>query len=1385
MATDQQFSTTSASATGQSGAFFEQHVGAFYLSLLVVRAFAPILKDCVIDEVHFQTERMGWNTDDILLVALDPTSQRRQLAMQVKRQFSVSSSVKDSKKAILDFWKDFRSNENFDSDKDRLALVVLKGTQTLLHTFNSLLDCARASTSGADFDKRLSTTGLISNRARKYADVVKAIITESDRVEPSRDDVRAFLSVLHVLSLDLNTATAQHEAIAKSLLAASTTSTDPQATAARTWSELIQITGSESGGMPVAASYPYTNLPVEIRERHSITVDAGPIKTLRGHGQITIDGIRTTIGGSITIERSDLISKGIDALNTSQAVVITSPAGAGKSAMAKSLFVHLEKETYCLAFRAEEFAVAHIDATIASANVAIGADRLFAILSTHGRNVIFVESVERLLEASVRDAFSDLLRAMRKYDNLQLVMTCRDYSLGTIQTSVLEPAGVQHSIVEVPPLTDEELDIVAKENANISKALSNPRLKVLLRSPYFLNKAASMDWADTSRSTEFNERKFRQKCWSQVVRKDEFLQQALNRRREDAFLELSVRRAKALRPYVSCQDLDSQALDALVRDDLVTISPESEVLGAPSHDVLEDWATIQWVGKEFATSQESAVHLEQSISGYPALRRGYRKWLAERLISDVLSADDYVLDVVADSSLKPYFKDDTLVCVLQSVGAPYFLSRQASRLTENDAALLIRVVHLLRVACKSTPHWLNTSVHVPSIPLQPQGEAWKSVLNIVAASIREVLPRNRELILGLVEDWSKSISLDNRDPGGCDAAGAITFELIENLQDFRQQKELKRAMKVLLKIPTADPNRLRALFDRACKLDRNDQVARYFGEELLPGLNSVFCCQDFPDEVIRLVKAAYLLTDDDIDKAKSNYHYASSINTDKHFGIRHYVFSGDYFPASAIRGPFRSLLRFHPLKGVNLIIDLLNHAGTWFGEQKWPFDRLEQAWQVTLRMMDGATINQWSSERFWVMYRGFSVSPSFLQSAVMALEDWLLQVCEWEQVDADQWFMYLLRKSNNVAITAEVSSACIAHPDKAGDAGITILSSKDLIQMDLSRSVHEHGGYSVSDMFPDPNVENEIYNKERKKSSALPHRSLDLESLAIKMQSGSRRKDVWAVIDAHRGNLPNEEVQSDEDRIWRLALHRMDVRGYVPVKYEGKDEAPDEGRVYLGPGNIEPDVQAIIDDHAPRQAEQEAAAKLCNWGYNVWSRKISDEQIISLWSEFLDAAKSRPEDGVANYLSAGPGLVASVCVRDHWDSLDEDDRDWCLRKLVDELRRDSDSEDYTLRVARNPMGADRAAAYIVSKALMEGDASKVEKSELEAVLSNALTHACDEVRDYAAEGIGQYLSAKGLPILKKCVGAIAFEARLTDEVLIQERSRPYDERRPLEPRFRS
>src|SRR5215510_10371064 len=114
-------------STGGGGTFFEQHVDALFLALLLVRAPLPVLKDCQVEEVHLQAEHLGWKTDDILVVALRPDGVRRRLAAQVKRQCTISEKDDVCKKAFVDFWADFRGSE-FDSAKDCLALLTLRGT---------------------------------------------------------------------------------------------------------------------------------------------------------------------------------------------------------------------------------------------------------------------------------------------------------------------------------------------------------------------------------------------------------------------------------------------------------------------------------------------------------------------------------------------------------------------------------------------------------------------------------------------------------------------------------------------------------------------------------------------------------------------------------------------------------------------------------------------------------------------------------------------------------------------------------------------------------------------------------------------------------------------------------------------------------------------------------------------------------------------------------------------------------------------------------------------------------------------------------------------------------------------------------------------------------
>src|SRR5207244_2286792 len=189
----------SPAATGGAGTTFEQHAGAYWLAQLLVGAIPPILIDATVAEVSFQTERLGWQTDDFLVVCTSGGAPRR-LAGQVKRSFTVSGSDKECVLAVTDFWKDF-NGAHFSKEHDRLALVTLRGTNTLLEHFVGLLDCARAARDGAEFEQRLGTEGFISDTAVRYCGELQRIIGDVEAKPVTAADIWPFLRALHVVSL--------------------------------------------------------------------------------------------------------------------------------------------------------------------------------------------------------------------------------------------------------------------------------------------------------------------------------------------------------------------------------------------------------------------------------------------------------------------------------------------------------------------------------------------------------------------------------------------------------------------------------------------------------------------------------------------------------------------------------------------------------------------------------------------------------------------------------------------------------------------------------------------------------------------------------------------------------------------------------------------------------------------------------------------------------------------------------------------------------------------------------------------------------------------------------------------------------------------------------
>ncbi len=163
-------------STGGAGIVFEQHVDAAFLALLLVRGIPPVLSDCTVTEVHLQSEHLGWNTDDVLVVGENGGALRRRLLCQVKRSFTVSSSDHECSDTIVDFWEDFHNTSAFSQSDDRFAIITLRGTNTYLGHFAGLLDCARSSQDGADFEIRLRTPGFVNTTVVRYFEEIRKII---------------------------------------------------------------------------------------------------------------------------------------------------------------------------------------------------------------------------------------------------------------------------------------------------------------------------------------------------------------------------------------------------------------------------------------------------------------------------------------------------------------------------------------------------------------------------------------------------------------------------------------------------------------------------------------------------------------------------------------------------------------------------------------------------------------------------------------------------------------------------------------------------------------------------------------------------------------------------------------------------------------------------------------------------------------------------------------------------------------------------------------------------------------------------------------------------------------------------------------------------------
>ena len=1346
---------TSPSATGGSGQDFEFKVGAACLTLLLTGGSPFFLETGTVNAVHFQTKYLGWKTDDLLLEVIDGKGLNRKAAIQIRRAFVLSEKDDESVDTLRRAFADFRNTSLFNQNHDVVGLITSSLSAKLVRGLRTLLDCARASTCSTDMVRRLQIPDYLGKPTQDYYKKIVAILQGSSGQPPTDEEIWRFLCRFNVVDCDLNVEHGFSETMMRSLLAVTTHDKNP-ATADATWNALYVLTATRTGA---ASSYTHAKLPEPLLQQHSQTsgYPAGVMRLLEDT-RVVVDGIRTTIGGTKEIPRRELFGQLCQLIENNPLVFVTGEAGSGKSVLAKLGFSLAAKGAVGFAFRAESLAGTHINEVLARFELTL--DGLRAQTALHGRKILWIESLERLMEkdAEQRAAFLDLLRAVKNDSTWRLLITCRDYSAETVRSAFFGEVGIPCAGIFVPELSDAELDEVTADFPILQRPMSSDSLRRLLKKPFLLDKAVQMQWP-TTEPLPLHERAFREKVWRDVVRRmDEGLQIGLPRLRGEVLVEVALRRAKAMKPFISAADLDARALHGLVRDSLLATRTTGDDHFAPAHDVFEDWALAHWLDAEFERSEQRLAVLFVQIGTYPALRRVYRKWLTELLDTAPQTTDTLVLDIIQNNSIDAHWRDDTLVGVLQSSDANGFLRRNATLLIADGAKLLRQVIHILRVACRTAiPRRLFGIEGVGDVFL-PRGNGWIGAAELMEAAIPQFGEADFPFVLGFMEDWVQLTRWGLRYPQGAESIAKLALHWLPNVKSWRcpVHDGRERLFKILLIIPLA----AKAALSQMAMTAMDDKERHHDYRELLELMFNHFyadaLCRDMPDLAISAAEYSLglHLSLEQALAAGSGYDM-NAMNDAFGLGFRS---SMDDYPSSAYHGPFFKFLSYHPKRGLDFILKFANRACEAYAHPSNRKRGMNGPMRVSIRLPDGKTQMQFGDGRLWELYRDFTHGPDVLKSALMALERWLLEKAARGETDLPEILNHLLRQSNNIAVTAVVASVATAYPGQAGDVAFAVLTCKHLFKADLERSVSETMNARRMNTGIWLGVEKKLYDDERVESARLPHRQHHLEYLAVMLQTSLFRDQVWALLDAYKAELPKEGEQDDGVKVWRLRLHQMDTRNFIEVG-EAKD-----GRVLIQASTPPPELQEMIDAKKPQSEAWETATSLFVWGRSVFTGQPAQSVNPEQWKAKLVVAQtqlasiSELTDQVQTSITvAGPAYVAAVCIRDHWSELTDAEKQWCAILTCNSVEADADSSDQFKIAALNAMEASRPAAFILP-ALFEKQCDPIVQTRLLPALAKAMTHSVDEVVKYLVQGVGAYLWKSDRPLALTCIHTLIMEA---------------------------
>ncbi|NQV16471.1 ATP-binding protein, partial [bacterium] len=717
-----------------------------------------------------------------------------------------------------------------------------------------------------------------------------------------------------------------------------------------------------------------------------------------------------------------------------------------------------------------------------------------------------------------------------------------------------------------------------------------------------------------------------------------------------------------------------------------------------THDIYEEWALGRVIEIEFHRSKDH-VEFFQLIGTELPIRRAFRQWLSENLYDRIEKVRGLIECTIADDDVASYWQDEIFVSVLLSNYADTFFDQFKNKLMENNQGLLMRIVFLLRIACKDIDEDFFAMLGITKkeqgisrvVFTKPKGNGWDSTIHFIYTHKEEIKPNNANIIIPLLDDWINK----NKTGETTKKAGQIALYYYTHYADIADEgryryssrdQSKRQLIRVVLNGASELSDELSAIFNEVISNKWTKYQDKYYDiitvilSSIVDGSQVV---KDLPRYVLQLAELFW--------HQSPKAHYDYSLGVEPHFGL-----SGKhdfhYFPSSALQTPIFQLLQSAPSATTNFILSFTNRAVEYYKKSELG----REVSVVKVLFDDNKSGEQYISDRLWNMYRGTHVSTDLLQSMHMALERWLLMHAKFEKKEIiESWCLYLLKQTKSASITAIVASICLAYPSKLFNVSSILFKTRELFLYDtgrMSRDQHAKGTYSIGLGW---NHDSDMYQNERIKTCDDPHRGLSLEHLAFKYQLEQfeeesadeftqRQRVIWEILDMHYANLSEQSIETDADKTWRLFLARMDRRKMKPEVEKSKD-----GVVVTFNPEIDPDLRRYSEGSISVALAAIKHTPLKIWATYRFDRNPEYQQyptfednpgsVISETGEILENLESG-EDPFPEFNHDIPAYTCSVLIRDFMDKLTDEDKNLCKDIVIQFAKTPLSIHDYQYQI---------------------------------------------------------------------------------------------------------